>query len=54
MVSSTAVGLSATSPVVYLESSKHLSADVNMIAASVSVPLECLRGIWQKAEELLN
>ena len=54
IVSSIAVDPSVTSPVADLEASKHLSIDVNTVAASVSVPLECLKGIWQKAEELLN
>ena len=31
-----------------------MSVDVNTVAASVSVPLDCLKGIWQKAEELLQ
>ena len=31
-----------------------LSVDVNTVAANVSVPLDCLKGIWQKAEELLQ
>ena len=53
-VSSTAVDPSATSPVADLEANKRLSVDVNTVAASVSVPLECLKGIRQKAEELLN
>ena len=37
-----------------LEVSKRLSVKVNTVAASVSIPLECLKGIWQKAEELFN
>ena len=37
-----------------LEASKYLSVDVNIVAASVSIPLEFLKGIWQKAEKLLN
>lgn len=37
-----------------VKSSKTLSVDVNRVAAKVSVPLECLVGIWQKAEELLQ
>ena len=31
-----------------------LSVDVNTVTASVSVSLDCLKGIWQKAEELLQ
>ena len=54
IVSSIAVDPSITSPVADLEASKHIPVDVNTVAASVSVPLECLKGIWQKAEELLN
>ena len=54
IVSSIAVDPSVTSPVADLEASKHLSVDVNTVAASVSVPLECLKGILQKAEELRN
>ena len=37
-----------------VRSSKTLSVDVNSVAAKVSVPLECLIGIWQKAEDLLQ
>ena len=54
VVSSTAVSPQVTSPVTNFEANKRLSVDVNTVAASVSVPLECLKGIWQKAEELLN
>ena len=54
VVSSVAADPNVTSPVPNLETNKSLSVDVNTVAASVSVPLECLKGIWQKAEELLN
>ena len=33
---------------------RSLSVNVNTIAAYVSIPLQCLKGIWQKAEELLQ
>ena len=33
---------------------KSLSVDVSAIAANVSVPMECLKEVWQKAEELLQ
>ena len=36
------------------DKNKLLSVDFNSVAANVSVPLECLRGILDKAEELLN
>ena len=29
-----------------MEVSKHLSVEVNTVAASVSIPLEYLKGIW--------
>ena len=45
---------SAASLAANLETSKALSVDVNTVAAKVSVPLECLKGIWEKASELLN
>ena len=31
-----------------------VSVDVNVVAAKVSVHLDCLKGIWKKAEELLQ
>ena len=37
-----------------LETNKFLPVDVNTVTASVSGSLECLRGIWLKAKELLN
>ena len=50
----TSVYPNITSPEANLQANKCLSVDVNTVAASVSVLLKCLKGIWQKAEELLN
>ena len=52
--SSSSSGFSSSSALTAPVNSHMLSVDVNTVAANVSVPLDSLKGIWQKAEELLQ